>query len=658
MNCQDIARILDEQDVDHLPAEELAAIQVHVAGCSNCARDWQIHAQLSCVAIPAVPSELRALYSPQRAGVTELQARRRSRFILIGTIAAVASAASMLAVQLTRSPAPVVTASHPDQVETAPMPTPAPAPPSEIAAVSREDVGQPATKAKMNPAPAAADQARLRIRLLPPRHDSTEAQAKPAIEAFHAALMQALRNSPAVIVEVSGSANAANDQPVNRVTVVSPRVTTLSSGEHVYQSGDGTSNWTEFGSNNGPQRWAVEVMLEPAIQKDPNVTSSLRLNVDSNGVPTGLSCSSRGIDINRSIDKSRGTAPSVGIPAGFNALMASCSSTERIVSLFIDALHLQTEPPSSETAQFIARLSDAAVPGMDRQRAFSELLNRSRQGGVVLNSTEVDAIAAYVNSLPPEQRAMSWLQLRGLRQPDLVVPLLAALQQDGDELVRLEALSTLLVNYTSDTRVRDVFEIVARQDASELVRMAVQRTISGDAPWQAYVSKTLADTGLNATQRMAPAMYDARSASYPEGFERLQSFLGSPVVTSQLLDIFQELRTESRKQVAGGFPGMQGAPPGFQGFRASSPQDGPMQNVIGLLNITNPAAALDLQIRILTEDPQPNSVLNSRAFIMLLDRRDDPRVSKVLDDIAAGKAGPQMRNELERQMATRPPPTN
>lgn len=106
MNCQDIARILDERDVDDLLAREQSDVQAHLATCRDCARDWQIQAQLADARIPAVPPELRALYSPRVEGVVGLAARRRSRFIIVGSLAA-AAAAAMLALQMNTVPAPV-----------------------------------------------------------------------------------------------------------------------------------------------------------------------------------------------------------------------------------------------------------------------------------------------------------------------------------------------------------------------------------------------------------------------------------------------------------------------------------------------------------------------------------------------------------------------
>lgn len=122
MSCQDMARMLEEQEVDGLLAIEQPAVQAHLAACRDCARDWQIHARLSAVTIPSVPAELRARYAAPAAGVANAIAQRRSQFIVFGTFVAVAAVAAMLALQAYRPPTLVASAGEPVQVEAVAMP--------------------------------------------------------------------------------------------------------------------------------------------------------------------------------------------------------------------------------------------------------------------------------------------------------------------------------------------------------------------------------------------------------------------------------------------------------------------------------------------------------------------------------------------------------
>lgn len=645
MNCQDIARILDEQEVDGLLAAEHSDVLAHLATCRECARDWQVHARLSQVGIPAVPAELRALYASQVAGVAGASAGRRSRFIVIGTLVAVAAAASMLAVQLTGSARPGEAIVDTAQEEAAAEPVASQEIPAEVHV---EEIAQPATKSEQASVVTSTNPAQLKIVLMPTRYDSTDKAANPAIDAFQSSLLQALRNIPDVIVEVAGNAASAEDRPANRVTVVSPRFTTLSSGDRVYHSGGGEYTWSESGSIRNPRGLRfVEVVLQPAIQNKPYSNSGLYQYIDSNGIPTGGTCGGQGAAIDvRSTSLANGARP------GDSTAAWSCPpSPEVLAARLIAALRPQAAPSASDTVQFISRLADASAPVRDREAAFLELRERARRDALVLDASAIEAITAYIGSLPAEQRASSLLLLRLVRQPGLVVPLLASLQQDGDEKVRLQALSVLAREYTSDSRVRTALETVARQDASRLVRMVAQRTLSGDAQWEPYVVATLMDKSLSTPERLAPAQYEAGLANFPEGFEKMQSYLGSAEVTRQLLDIIQELRDQARQSEAGGVPG-RGA---FQGFRGGQqPQDQEIQSVTGLLSITNPSAAIDVWIRILTEDPQSRSGLAVTALNKLMEKPDDPRVRKLIDDIAAGKAGPELRDRLERYKASRP----
>ena len=119
MNCQDIARMLDEREVDGLSATEQADVQAHLVICRDCARDWRIHARLSAAAIPAVPAELRAQYAPQVGGGAGPGARRHSRLIVVGAVVAVAAAAAMLVLRMNGPVAPVAATAVPVQMKPA-----------------------------------------------------------------------------------------------------------------------------------------------------------------------------------------------------------------------------------------------------------------------------------------------------------------------------------------------------------------------------------------------------------------------------------------------------------------------------------------------------------------------------------------------------------
>ncbi len=530
MNCQDIARILDEQEVDGLLSEELSDVQAHLAACSECARAWKIHAQLTSMEIPAVPKELRAFYSPQTVSASHAGAYRRGRFVLIGVVVAVAAAAAMLTAQLTESAAPEAATGSSTPTESSAMRAGVDASSSSGADAPAQESGQPMKEAQPVRMGERATTAGLRILLLPPRFDSGDAAARPAIEGFHSSLLQALRKLPDVTVDLASAASSA-EPLANRITVVSPEVTTLPLGQLSYRVGSGSCNWT--GYTEASPAWAVEVMVEPANSRSGSAfsgggTFSTLLFVDIGGMPVAKgSC-------------------------GGNSMSARpvCSNVDQLAERLVWTLQEKLES-ASDPARLTSRLSDVSLTKGERRAAFMKLLRRSRQPGVVLDITAIDAI-------------------------------------------------------------------------------------------RAYLAQTLASKSLPASERLAPVVLgvgvlDMGVVAGRDTNATTKAFLGE--VTRHFLDIYRDLRAEDRPPAIGGFPGQQ------------QENIATLREFVRLLTTANPSAAVDLQVRILTDNPQPSSPLALQALAALIDKRDDPRVSRVLDGIAAGKSGAELRGELESRLA-------
>ena len=60
MNCNDIDRILNEEDVTTLGVAERAAVTSHLATCRDCALEWQAFHGLVAAAVPRMPDDLLA----------------------------------------------------------------------------------------------------------------------------------------------------------------------------------------------------------------------------------------------------------------------------------------------------------------------------------------------------------------------------------------------------------------------------------------------------------------------------------------------------------------------------------------------------------------------------------------------------------------------
>lgn len=117
MNCRDIARLLDDEDVRALPAAVHSDVQAHLATCRECARDWQIHAQLAEMPIPALPAGLRAQFMARAAQRPVIGAHRRNRFLVIGAVVAMAAAAAVLTLQVDEPAPPAAAAVEAAQAE-------------------------------------------------------------------------------------------------------------------------------------------------------------------------------------------------------------------------------------------------------------------------------------------------------------------------------------------------------------------------------------------------------------------------------------------------------------------------------------------------------------------------------------------------------------
>jgi hypothetical protein len=141
MNCQDIAHILDEREVESLLAERRSDVQAHLATCHDCARDWQIHSQLVGVTVPAVPDALRAQFSPQWVAASRDGRKRRNGLVVIGALVALAAAAATLLVQKS-DPAPSVAAIK-DSAQTEPLVT-------EVSSDARSSPATPVAEADSN----------------------------------------------------------------------------------------------------------------------------------------------------------------------------------------------------------------------------------------------------------------------------------------------------------------------------------------------------------------------------------------------------------------------------------------------------------------------------------------------------------------------------
>jgi hypothetical protein len=242
------------------------------------------------------------------------------------------------------------------------------------------------------------------------------------------------------------------------------------------------------------------------------------------------------------------------------------------------------------------------------------------EAGIDIVQGAIDLAASARN---PMIIAQIWRQMRGLRQPELIQPLIDAIRPDVDQSVRVEAVTTLGSDFAATPIVQAALASVVSNDESALVRMIARRATEGDQVWQDYVVSALADNSLSDMQRVEPLVYLASQGQYTE----MQNLLDS----------------DSLGQLAKLLPRLLSRPPAMAG---SSEAGRSLTPLVSGLPAKQPAL-MNMYIEILgvSKDRQ----VRRFAVNALRQRSDDPRARKALDDVAANDDDPVLR-ELARNL--------
>ncbi len=214
---------------------------------------------------------------------------------------------------------------------------------------------------------------------------------------------------------------------------------------------------------------------------------------------------------------------------------------------------------------------------------------------------------------------MAWGALRGVRNPELIQPLIATMRNESDEKTSLYALGLLQSDYAgTDPAVREAFELVARDDRRELVRQAAQWILYGDAGWHEYVVGNLGNASLPDDVRLAPLGYMTQSR---ELSAQLPAVMDDPAVAA-----------------------LAGMLPRLWSNRVHS------QTVMQVLNVLSQKQHPG-GIRLATEALRtgPERLVN-QLVIELAGYQDDPAMRKALDE--ASVRFPQLRALVESQRAS------
>ncbi len=236
----------------------------------------------------------------------------------------------------------------------------------------------------------------------------------------------------------------------------------------------------------------------------------------------------------------------------------------------------------------------------------------------------------------PLLRKQIWSALRGVRQPELIQPLIDASRLEASEPVRLEAVTTLAADYAEDEKARAALESVSQNDSQEITRMVAQRSLSGDAPWNEFVATRLLDANLPDAQRVEALTYMIASG---QG-QQMRSLLDAKAV-------------EALAQI---LPRTLAALPGPSS--PATPEAGSLTTLTSWVVGVNQPATVDLLTGVLNSTSDPS--IRRMTVSGLARHRGDHRAKAALEEMAAHDIDPQLRDAAAsalRPEATPPPGT-
>lgn len=105
-----------------------------------------------------------------------------------------------------------------------------------------------------------------------------------------------------------------------------------------------------------------------------------------------------------------------------------------------------------------------------------------------------------------EERGRLWKVIRGTGHTALIEPLLTSAMNDPDA-VRIEAVATLVADFSGDSRVRAALATLALDDPRPVVRGLAFRGLEGEDAWIAFIVAAMTDANLTPVQRAEAFAY-------------------------------------------------------------------------------------------------------------------------------------------------------
>ena len=503
--------------------------------------------------------------------------RRSGRFIVVGSLLAMAAAAGMLARQFS-APAQ----QQADRLALSVASEPAPARlevPSAATAEPRRV--EPESPAPVAPAQAAAP-VPLPVILLPARQQVQDPGLHRRSEAFHASLRDELRKVPGLALRESSQVVPEAADAGFVISVTSLATGPSPTGGEVIKSPDGASTIT-----------LARGGAAAAINADRNAGNAASFGAEAlNGV-VGLVLSSRrtGLDASYTLTELNAGGGATFFFSGMNGSITGVTGEGGIISIsgaaegagaaswveirvsprgsadsrytlpvhegdspvqlaaaLVEKLRLQVLPPDAGYAQRV--LSRLATAGSDRNvlgevmpPVLLDLLPLlETEGGRRLEQATRQALFRFVANQPVSTRVRVWQTLDRSGNPLLVAPLLDSLRQDPDRQVRLAALVNLETHHGDNAAVRSAIEGLENGEADPFVRAAVRWVLHGEKQWRNDVIAALGDPSLSYEARLAPLIAYPSVGSLQMTLVRRGLLEDEPVLHTLLALVGENLR--------------------------------------------------------------------------------------------------------------------
>jgi len=441
---------------------------------------------------PATSLRPAVLARISTAPAARVARRAPNRIILVGTMLAVAAVLTLLVSRGMYKPKSMMPAAS-----VVPMtPAPAPAAPVVEAPPVSAPVAPAATTAEAEPKQVETVIKPFTVRVTTPQNLSKDPATAAAFKTFHEALFDALRGLPGLsLIDAGPAAGQTGNSSYYDISI--NEFTVLPAENHM----------------------RIEMRGSTAVQPIYPVSMHGGLAPTCAGSPE---CGG----------PAGSAAAAVMILAG-NFFPAPLSRLKEYKSRF-----LNTSLSLEERSRALSSLGSLLADGIrDPQYSQSGAKRATQDPAVVRGAMDLAATAA-----DQAMRARVWSAMRGVRDVNLVQPLIAALDRDPDSKVRVAALSTLAADFPDDPGVRAALETAAR-DSSPEIRVLAQRGLVGEAAWNRQVVASLKDASLPAAERTEALLYTMR---YVTPKPALGAFLSDDAAIRAFAELYPKAVTSSQ----------------------------------------------------------------------------------------------------------------